>query len=204
MNLPLNIPYLLSRLRPNAKYVMNGRAYGDIVWLDDNERQPTLLELENEFLRIQGLESEHKDKTAKIAAIDKLSVHEKIEKAKAQALIQKAGFDTLLSDELTRINRDVALKKAAILEEIRLVRESKLLELETMSKALREALIQELAKAHYEMLEGDTTIAYQKLVGKSEDRKKAFPKKEEMKKAMAGGHEDVKKLARKMRKGNGD
>lgn len=119
--LPLNVPFLLSRLCPNAKYVMNGRSYGDIVWMDNEVRQPSLQEVENEFLRIQALEEMIEDKAAKIVRLEKINSHDAIEHAKARAKQELALVDAELQAELTKIRAHAAAEieshKKRVLEE---------------------------------------------------------------------------------------
>lgn len=48
----MDIPKLLTRLRPNAEWAM-GETYESIQWLDENQVKPTLEELEAEHLVYQ-------------------------------------------------------------------------------------------------------------------------------------------------------
>lgn len=200
MRLPLNIPYLLSRIRPNARYVMNGRSYGDIVWLDEKERVPTLLELENEFHRIQALEREHKNKTELLNEEANKSAHEKLEKAKAEAKDYATETARLVDNEISKLNIEMQALRAKALERAKEERVKAFKDLELLVAAERESLTQELALAHNKLLE-EAVETIQKTLVFNKERKAIYPSKDEMAKAIRGGRKSIEDLAKKMREG---
>ena len=47
------IPDALVSLRPGAQWLMNGMSYSDLVWQDENQTQPTELEVLTEVARLK-------------------------------------------------------------------------------------------------------------------------------------------------------
>lgn len=105
-DLPLPVNYLLKRLVPDANYVLNGRSYEDIIWMDNNIKQPSKQDLENEFLRIQGLEKAFKDKDAEVKEAEKLSKHDLLKKVIASAEFELAKTRMEAQAEKNRIIRE--------------------------------------------------------------------------------------------------
>jgi hypothetical protein len=49
----IGIPDALVSLRPGAQWLMNGMSYSDLVWQDENQTQPTELEVLTEVARLK-------------------------------------------------------------------------------------------------------------------------------------------------------
>lgn len=108
--LPLNIPFLLKRLCPDAKYVVHGRSYDDIEWLDPSPK-PSVKELEVAFLQIQGAEKAHEDSLAKIKRVEKLSAHDKLELAKKESADEMAALNLANISEIDRVKTSARIER---------------------------------------------------------------------------------------------
>jgi predicted nucleic acid-binding Zn-ribbon protein len=197
--LPLNIPYLLQRLRPNAKYVLNGRSYGDIVWLDSETAIPSLQELENEFLRIESLESSHESKTKRLETEEMRSEHEKLERAKSAASLEISKIKAETSQKIAEIDLEIARLREAAAAKIRAERDDMLAALKEEIEAGKHNLVKELALAHNHIINEAGSDVRKRMVGEHAGRKALYPSRQEMIDAIRGGPAKIKELAKRMK-----
>lgn len=152
-NLPMNVPFLLKRLCPNAKYVMNGRGYGDILWMDNEIRQPSIEEVEREFMRVQALETVVEDKASELVRREKMTSGELVNSARARAAQELVLVNAELQNELNRINSELVssleAKRAAVVVEHQKAAEAQRKDLEAEKNRFLEDVLRSDPADHF-------------------------------------------------------
>tara|TARA_R110000868_G_scaffold242882_4_gene498491 strand:- start:2651 stop:3247 length:597 start_codon:yes stop_codon:yes gene_type:complete len=195
----LNVPFLLKQLYPDARYILNSRKFEDLVWLETEIAKPTIYDLEREQQRIDGLETDNQTRVDVLVQLEQATGHDRLVRAKESAKLVIADLRHTFDQEIGNITMEMARLREKMHEEIREQRKVKVKELELETERLKDVLLMELAIAHNQMINEVGAKAHKRLVT-SKDRAAIFPSKEEMQRAIKGGREEIKKLAKRIKK----
>lgn len=194
----LNIPFLLRRIRPEAKYVMNGRSYDDIVWLDEEYRKPTIQELNDEHQRVLSLEAASRTREDLLKEEAERSEHERLQKAIAAASIEIASIKKEYDNKISEINKSVAALREKSIQDLLDYHKKELNHLTEQVQRKSHELSTALAAAHNALIDGCIGRMRIDLIGENKIRDRIYPSKQDMIDAIRGGREKILELAEKM------